>query len=1269
MATQLHDNVIPGSNIRVGTHSRPRMRDLAIAIVEPLASLKLTVILLTLGVFVTWVVSMQQTQADIGTIKAEHMRSPIVTVPFSIFFPRALFGERFQDVRGTLFLPSGATVLFAMLVNLVAAHCIRMRIQAKGKRLLLGLVVGLIAAGITTLVIFGGQNANGFQGVQDPAFFRKLWYSMKAAIGLVGVASAIAAFRADRLFLRIGFAGLGIGCLGLLFALVTWGESAFIGDSAMRILWQLIQATMAAAVGLVACNLIFKRKGAMVLIHVGIMMLMLNEIYVSYTNEEQRMRIPEGETVQHTIDIRATEFFVAAIDESDNATVTTIDSPMLLNTDVIQHDDLPFNIRCESFYTNASLSNRTSPLADSKYKGWYRFIDVTPQTAAVGTGAGAVDEPAALVELIDKKDGKSLGFFASAIRAYDSSIVDTVSVDGQTFYLGMRFKHAYKDYSIHLVDFENEVYPGTEIARSFKSDILLNDPRHNVVNEPQKVWMNNPLRYGDETIYQSSHGVANGSQFTEFQIVKNKGWMIPYVACMFVMLGLVGQFSGKFSEFLTKLASINVTGKPSVVAMLVVGAMVMWAVSYAMRNSKPIELAQLRIDKLGQIPILNEGRVQPLESLARNTARQLQQLETVTKEDKVKYPALRWFADTVFMSPGWEDYRIIRITDQKVLNQLNLEPRSGFRYSMAEVDKSSEQLKTAVSQIRNDSDSMDKLTNEQKRILQLDNSISMIRNLQMAFGDPKLMAERDPNIGDDPLGRLIVGAKMAEANELPLVAPAKSTDMSHWVTLSTAFNQDWLRKTAEQFGLKSDKQLAEYFIGEYYMKPVMNKRIQEDMVMALLADPEVIKILNEISDDTENAQAARMEALSTKITAEKRQEIQDKVRKSVEADLESEREQLVARALAMVQQIGSINSDTPSELAESQSLLLRLPAAYLDRDHEQFNETLDDYLASSPIATQRPTQRKYEHFYNQFAPLFVSQVFYLIGFLLAMASFIIFPRVLSQSALGIIGVGLLIHLMAIYMRIVISGRPPITTLYSSFVFVGAGVVLGLLIIEMLTRRRIGTAFAGLAGWGLVLASWYLISDSGDTFTVLVAVLDTQFWLTTHVICIAIGYVMTILAGLVGVIAIALRFTNISRDDLRVITNIVYGVTCFALVFSFFGTVLGGLWADDSWGRFWGWDTKETGALMIVFWNAVLLHARWAGLIRERGIAVIATLGIAVTTWSWQGVNLLQVGLHNYGFSETGFILMIGAFGLCVGISLLALIPVKGNGGPQLATKG
>jgi ABC-type transport system involved in cytochrome c biogenesis permease subunit len=173
--------------------------------------------------------------------------------------------------------------------------------------------------------------------------------------------------------------------------------------------------------------------------------------------------------------------------------------------------------------------------------------------------------------------------------------------------------------------------------------------------------------------------------------------------------------------------------------------------------------------------------------------------------------------------------------------------------------------------------------------------------------------------------------------------------------------------------------------------------------------------------------------------------------------------------------------------------------------------------------------------------------------------------------------------------------------------------------------------------------------------VLQAVLDTQFWLATHVVTINLGYAATYMAGIWGVkyLLLAHIFPVLSEDERHKLLRMLYGTLCFAIFFSFIGTVLGGLWADDSWGRFWGWDPKENGALMIVLWNALVLHARWGGLVKGRGLATLAVAGNIVTTWSYFGVNELGVGLHAYGASErnTGMWLFTFALSQLVLIAL------------------
>src|SRR4029077_5309003 len=197
-----------------------------------------------------------------------------------------------------------------------------------------------------------------------------------------------------------------------------------------------------------------------------------------------------------------------------------------------------------------------------------------------------------------------------------------------------------------------------------------------------------------------------------------------------------------------------------------------------------------------------------------------------------------------------------------------------------------------------------------------------------------------------------------------------------------------------------------------------------------------------------------------------------------------------------------------------------------------------------------------------------------------------------------------------------------TNLYSSAVFIGwiGGILC--VALELIFRNSIGNVVAAVIGVLTTVIAHYLAS--GDTLEMRRAVLDTNFWLATHVTCVTFGYVATLVAGAFG---LALLLTCalepvVGKPVVKLVGKMTYGVICFATLLSFTGTVLGGLWADYSWGRFWGWDPKENGALLIVLWNALILHARWGGMAKQRGVAVLAIFGNIVVAWSWFGVNML-----------------------------------------------
>lgn len=226
---------------------------------------------------------------------------------------------------------------------------------------------------------------------------------------------------------------------------------------------------------------------------------------------------------------------------------------------------------------------------------------------------------------------------------------------------------------------------------------------------------------------------------------------------------------------------------------------------------------------------------------------------------------------------------------------------------------------------------------------------------------------------------------------------------------------------------------------------------------------------------------------------------------------------------------------------------------------------------------------------------------------------------------------------AIALRCWIRGRPPVSTLYETVIFVtfmGCAVAL---FTEWIDKKRIAISAAAILGTiGLFIANGYETLDKKDTMPSLVAVLDTNFWLATHVTAITIGYSAGMLAALLASAYLLTKLVGWRRSDPtfhRTLGRMVYGVLCFGVIFATVGTILGGIWANESWGRFWGWDPKENGALLIVISQLVMLHARMGGYVREHGLCMAAAFGGTVVAFSWWGVNLLGVGLHSYGFTS------------------------------------
>ncbi len=309
--------------------------------------------------------------------------------------------------------------------------------------------------------------------------------------------------------------------------------------------------------------------------------------------------------------------------------------------------------------------------------------------------------------------------------------------------------------------------------------------------------------------------------------------------------------------------------------------------------------------------------------------------------------------------------------------------------------------------------------------------------------------------------------------------------------------------------------------------------------------------------------------------------------------------------------------------------------AYMDNNEIEMNFYSNSIIENISNIDKdfKPNLLSKESKVKKIAPFQKSMLLYFLSIIVLLFSLNRYSPILRKIALFLLFLGFVIHGYGLILRMIILQRPPVSTLYESILFVNFILVLFAMLFEYFRKDKIGILIASFGGVFLHYIGLKYASD-GDTLGMLVAVLNSNFWLATHVTTITIGYGVSLVAGMMGHIymLIALFFKN-NKSDLKKVYNNIYGLTLMALFFTMFGTILGGIWADQSWGRFWGWDPKENGALLIVLWLLMMLHMRLSGIVKALGFAFGISLINIIVAIAWFGVNLLSVGLHSYGFTD------------------------------------
>lgn len=317
------------------------------------------------------------------------------------------------------------------------------------------------------------------------------------------------------------------------------------------------------------------------------------------------------------------------------------------------------------------------------------------------------------------------------------------------------------------------------------------------------------------------------------------------------------------------------------------------------------------------------------------------------------------------------------------------------------------------------------------------------------------------------------------------------------------------------------------------------------------------------------------------------------------------------------------------------NVLTALVNAYRTGDAARFSQAAETFL-DQPHAKAYKGAVGLEIFYNLIKPFGIALVLYVLAF----GALVVYAgkrdKKLYWAAFGGLLLGAMFHLGGVVIRMIVLERPPVGTLYESLIFVAlicVGFALGAALWSRFDRLRgVSLLLGSLSGAVLLFIAPYMISQ-GESMEMLVAVLNTNFWLITHVLMITAGYGFCLLTSLMAHGYLIARSRGSERRVFNIFEQGAYRLSIIALLLTSVGTALGGIWADQSWGRFWGWDPKENGALLIVLWLIWVQHGRISGALRARTSQALFAFLSVIVALAWFGVNLLSVGLHSYGFID------------------------------------
>jgi len=343
---------------------------------------------------------------------------------------------------------------------------------------------------------------------------------------------------------------------------------------------------------------------------------------------------------------------------------------------------------------------------------------------------------------------------------------------------------------------------------------------------------------------------------------------------------------------------------------------------------------------------------------------------------------------------------------------------------------------------------------------------------------------------------------------------------------------------------------------------------------------------------------------------------------------------------------------------------------FSERDSDRFNQALMEFrLISEENPSYINALNSYkgidplpvEILYNQLSPFHWTWILYGLAFLLLILNLI--TKLNLFSLLGTISLasGFLLHTGGILLRCIIAGRPPVSNMYESVIWVSWGVVAFTFVLFLFNRSiHLWIASSLVACLGIMLCD-HLPAYLDPSITPLVPVLRSNYWLSIHVLTITLSYgALALSMGVAHAQLILQAFASKNKELIEKLALFVYRSIQIGVILLAAGTILGGVWAHYSWGRFWGWDPKETWALIALIGYLIILHARLINWIGAFGLAIGSIIAFLGVVMAWYGVNyVLAAGLHSYGFGGGGLPYVASIIGIdLILVGLLALLGKK-----------